>query len=290
MIILVGIVALGTNLHWWTGVNWIDLLYLWPLLLVVIGTRLIFGDKPVSVFVLFLVFLLGLLYITNFQGLRERFLPRSEPMTSTQYLNEPIEKISTAKMTFNLGAAKISTEELPPYTDHLYELNYQLLMPIDVEKNISETSGEYTFSEKNTRFGNFRSQDNRVFDLLLAPDVAYEIIMNAGACKIDLDYSKLKVDKITLSTGATDGTIRFGSLSDDVNVAIKTGASNFTLEIPKETALSIHSSSALSDNNFDSLGLEKKENEYKSSGFDQATKKLTLDFSSGVSKITINRY
>jgi len=291
----IGLLILGSNLHWWSSDSIQYLWHLWPLLLIILGVRLIFGDGMIVVFILFLSALVSLAYVTDFQDIRQSI----QSISKREIASDNSEKISDllrrnneteAIYNLNLGALKLKISDLPPYTSNLYETDHRLYYPLETKQTGNDSRKEITFKEKATRLYLGQKSQDRYFNLFLAPDVDTVLNLNIGASSLTLDLEKLKINNLYLNTGATEGEIKFGSLASSVKAEINTGASKYSLKVPKDTGVKIETSGALVTNNFSSQGLIKNDEVFKSDNYDSAGNKIDFKIKAGVSTINLEHY
>lgn len=292
LILIIGILVLGINLNWWTNDVWLNLAALWPLILIIIGIRLAFGDNnPVTIFLLMLIFLFGVIFIVDIRGLRTQYLPQTKQNFEERTFFLPLEKYERSEFKIDLGAAQLRIGALPPYNDKLYEGSFLSRFPITIENSADNSTAKIGFKEERRNFFFWESNNMpRKFNLDISPLKPVTIDLNTGASDYDFDLSNLLLENITVNSGASNGNLKIGDKKDQVTVDIKTGASDNTIHVPTGSALSITSNSSITDNNFDTLGLVKNDKTYQSPDYDSAAKKITITISAGASKFTIERY
>jgi hypothetical protein len=117
----------------------------------------------------------------------------------------------------------------------------------------------------------------------------WNIDLGIGAGKGNFDFSNYKIENLKVSTGVADMDIRLSDKLPDANVKIESGVASITLEIPSSVGCEMRIEGALNAKTLE--GLEKVNNNlYRSAGFDQAEKKITIDFEGGLTSVNIRRY
>jgi len=117
----------------------------------------------------------------------------------------------------------------------------------------------------------------------------WNIDLGLGAGKGDFDLSNYKVESLKVSTGVADLNIRLGDKLDRTDVKMEAGVASIDLEIPKSVGCEVVIDGALNLTTFDDL--EKiNDNLYRSPGFDKSSKKISIKFEGGLSKVKIRRY
>ena len=289
--LFIGVILLGINFGWWNIDLWNALANFWPVILILIGLRMILPNSVIYTFVALLIFAAVLaLSSTNMIPKNGSFSFFSNGPLISEVFSKPLEPTTTsAKYKLDLGALDLSIRALATDSNELYSGSSLLNKNLSI-KDLSSVQGE-----KNIKFSeNARSimipSKKRSFDLALSPKIPTEVDLNTGAIKSELDLRSLKISKLSLDSGASNETVSLGNLIDNVEVYLNTGASKYTINLPKEYSLTIISDSGAVSDNFGTLGLNKTGNTYKSSDWDTNTKKIKIDISSGASSIDIIRY
>lgn len=285
--ILIGIAILGVNCHWWSSDIWYQILALWPLILVVIGIRLMLGDEnPITFFLCILIILLGVGFVSNYHGVREKYLPM--PKSHEQRSEKPVGDYKDAKILVNIGAADVKISSLPVTNMNLYDFNFKSESDMKVEDKSSEEVADIVLNEKQS--SSFYRFSERSLDLKLTELIPIKLNVNSGATNLNIDLSNLKVTNLGINCGASSGNIKIGNKEKKVKFDLNTGASDFKILLPRDYGISIESKAALSAESYESLGLEKSGQTYKSKGFDQNEKQITITISAGVSSFDITTY
>ncbi|MFA7253043.1 MAG: hypothetical protein WC107_00640 [Patescibacteria group bacterium] len=287
IVLFLGLILMGLNLHWWGIEIWYSLFLYWPVLLIILGFKIIGGRNIVASFIVIIVFaLLAAAFLLNIGQIRE---VKNEQTVSTQTITAPNpESVSNLNLNLDLGAAKIilgSSKSLStPYT-----------IDADGFGNL-ETSDQRSGGVLTTRIkedvNNFFWQRNRKreMNLIIKENLPLSMVVNTGASQLNMDFERIKLEKISINSGATDATIKVGTLNPNVKIDISTGASSYVLSVPERFALSIINESALSDTNIKNLGLTKENNKYRSNDFEVNPQKVEITFSAGISHLEIIRY
>ena len=126
-------------------------------------------------------------------------------------------------------------------------------------------------------------------ELKMNPDMVWDIDLDAGAADIWMDLTPFVINKLTIDGGATSIEIRMGALSDDVYIDIETGVSSVEIFVPEEVACEVSSDSFLVSRELPGFDKVSKST-YVSPNFADATKNITIHFSSGISSLRVVRY
>lgn len=126
--------------------------------------------------------------------------------------------------------------------------------------------------------------------LKLNPVPVWEINVNAGATDLNFDLSKFKVSACTINGGAASFKVRVGEpVAGNTDITVKSGVSDITIEVPKDAACSIVSSTGLSSNTYSGFN-KTSGNDYETQGFGAAKNRIYINISGGLSDFKVNRY
>mgnify|MGYP000900401430 FL=1 len=117
----------------------------------------------------------------------------------------------------------------------------------------------------------------------------WDMCLDYGAAKGEINLSQFKVRNLAVHTGATSTVITLGDKYQRTEVNIEMGVSSFKLKIPKESGIKIYSDLGLSSKNFGQFTKLDKDT-YISSNFEDATNKVFIDISGALSNFKIERY
>jgi len=290
LIILVGVIFLGINLGWWQNNIWSLVWMFWPIILILIGIRFfIKNDYFLVMIVLIIIVLAIILGRSNVGGIKDQVWSKLDNTVSTQNFTNPRnQEVSEIGYEINLGAMNVNVTALDPQSVEQYKGNFKSTNGIDITNEIVADKQTVIFSEKPANF--LTTQGVREFNLEVSPNKASTFRINSGASTLDLDFTNVILQKLSIDSGASSGKVKIGSKSSTTDLSINAGASSFNILVPQETRLWIESDSALLSKNFDQLGLEKKDGDYKSADYDSSLAKIHLEVSAGVSNILIEKY
>jgi hypothetical protein len=292
ILLSIGIVLLGINLEWWDSTVWNSLFDLWPILIILLGIRVIFGGNNIitSIFLIIAV-LLGILYISNYRDLRTKIEDQQEEKIETTektFSNDLSENIKSTKVNIELGAANINISGSS--NNKLFEGSFSSSTNIKTKSTISDGVSIINISEDIKDFDISKQKEKRNFNIYLNKNLPTELKISSGASKYDLDLSSIKITTLEVNAGASNGQIKIGKEIEKVKVKIDAGASKTTILIPSEFSILVNSDSALIKDNFEEIGLKKDGDTFKSENFTNNTKQIEIKLSAGASTINIERY
>jgi hypothetical protein len=129
--------------------------------------------------------------------------------------------------------------------------------------------------------------NSAVIKLNTAPE--WDINIKTGASALDFNLSKFKVKNLTINGGAASFEVKMGQPLATTNIEVNTGVSGVTIQIPKDAACSIVTSSGLSSNDFEGF-TDNGNNHYQTPGFDAAKNKMYIKLKGGLSGFEVKRY
>ena len=290
LIILIGVVFLGINLGWWQNNIWSVIWIFWPVILILIGLRFFIKSDLILAIAVIIVFAAIIIFgRNNLGGIKDKILNRIDNTANTQEFTSPInQEVNKLSYEINLGAVTVNVSALDQQSTEQYKGGFTGTNGINLSDEVVLNSEKVIFSEKP---GNFlMTEGKREFNLEVSPLIASSVKINSGASNLDLDFTNVVLQELSVDSGASSGHIRIGTKSPQTDVSISAGASSFTVQVPTASRLWIESDSALTSKNFDRLGLLKNGSDFKSADYDSAANKIHFKFSAGVSNISIEKY
>jgi hypothetical protein len=320
ILILIGAAILLHN-YGYLHFHWHNLIFLFPLVIVLWGINLIFSDRksPWVIGLKLLVVALGfsLMLFGNVGGhdgrwASDAFYFDGDGNDEDSDNNGKITKIE-GNSEFNapyVATAKIARLNISGggTTYRLSDTTSQLFTA-----NTHEYKGRYVFNHSqkdsvyvldfnmkghhgiNLDFGD-DDDDNKkdssktnsaVFKLNIAPE--WEIDVKTGATKLDFDLSKFKVRSLKLSGGAAAFDVKLGQPLATTNVNVSTGMSAVVISIPANAACHIVSSTGLSSTNFEGFN-KQGDGTYETPGFANARNKFYIKMSGGMADFKVEKY
>lgn len=324
ILIVVGILFLGTNLDWF-DLSWSfrQIARFWPLLLILAGVFAFLNHRRTvynATSALLIAFAIPLGIFTcvddGVSNLKDRFdndwhvsiddddddhysnNDSSDSSSDSGYKNHYSVPMGTdimeAKLKLAGGAAEFDLEDSPT---NLFEANTNLgyKSGYTLTEDLSNGVKTIEFEQKgkkgkgfNLHFDSDKNFRNNVLIKLNKAPV-WDIEMNVGAGEVDFDFSEYKVKRLDLNSGATDLDIKLGNKVDNVDVDINSGVTSVKISIPEGVGCELHMDGALNSKDLD--GFEKvKSGLWRTTGYDSSTKKIKIDADAGLSAMKIVRY
>lgn len=285
----IGIVFLGAEVGTWSREIVLQIMRFWPLVLVLFGIALIVRRSKAAFWLMLTAFILAAALIYNsvtasqplLNSKREDIKPQTQ---ETKFSQDFSGNIQRAILEINTGAINF---EVSGETEKLYEgALLSNFSDLKADNNISEDVSTTKLSTVTFRKGvMFRNIKNEL-DLRLQNKVPQEIKVETGASDMNLDLSKIILSRLVMKTGASKIRLNLGEkTANDAKIDFEAGASDIKIEFPKTLGVKINSESGLVNNDFQ--GFTKRDNSYYSEGYDQAQKKIEINFKTGVSSIEV---
>lgn len=302
LLITLGVIFFLLNYDILSWGFWVHVADLWPLILILAGIGLLFSRRiPLSA--VLLVFLISMVAYSLVVG--DKPLPGqmnslfNGGATETKAINVPLPAdVKKAHVNLNLGGAKVSVAALDSGVseNQLMTGNYQGLEKDNVsgskKSGLSTTQSGDTLNVtlSSASFGrNSDTINGSDFELNLSSKVHYDLEMSAGAINGKMDLSRLLVDKLKISTGASDFSMEFGDTGIATQGKIDSGASKLTLVIPENVGVKIRLNGVATSTNFMGSGLLSDDKNWVSPKYDEAKTKIDLDISMAAGSVQLER-
>lgn len=302
LLITIGVIFFLLNYDILSWGFWLHVADLWPLILILAGIGLLFSRRiPLSA--VLLVFLLSMVAYSMVMG--DRPLPGqmnnlfNGGTTETRPIDVPLPpNVKKARVNLNLGGAKMSVAALDSGAseNQLMTGNYQAQEKSRLNGSLksglrtTQSGDTLNVTLSSTSFGrNTGNISGNDFELNLSDKVHYDLDMSAGAIDGTMDLSRLLVDSLTISTGASDFSVEFGDTGIATNGKIESGASKLTLVIPENVGVNIHLNGVATSTNFMGSGLLSDDKNWVSPKYDEAKTKIDLDISMAAGSVQLQR-
>ncbi len=296
-LIFIGIILLlntSFGLSW--GI-WVFIWQFWPIILIIFGLIFIFEARKVSFWTGLIILLV--IFTSAGYGLylswqnkyfdNNNFALKNEEIIEEKIANELPANIEEVKVKLNLGVSKTTISGSDDQS--LLYVGAHLSNFFHLNQKIHTTGRKAEVEIKTNPVFKTLFQPKAINDLNLSfsSKPNYEFEINTGASELDLNFEALKLKKIDISGGATKMKIKFGNI-EDAEAEIKAGASLVKLEAPETSGIKIILKSALVTNNFEDLGLKKKDSGWVSPDYEDSERRIEVKIDAGASSVEISRY
>ncbi|MBE0447670.1 MAG: hypothetical protein IBX64_06175 [Actinobacteria bacterium] len=285
----VGVILLYNTLGIVPFSFWLDLITLWPVLLIAVGLAIlgrVTHSKVISALppvIIILTLILAVIYsdvLFQDRGLTDFKFSREE----TTDIRDGSASINFAVGSLNIGA-----------TDKLYDIYAKESAGREPRLSINRSNSTVELSiEPQNNIPLFRGNREREWVVLLSRDIDWQLNIGTGVSGSELDLSDLRVSELDLGSGAGDISVRFGDRVDQVSASISTGISQLRILVPKSTGVRLIINKGLSRSDFQNIDLQRTDREdeitYETPDFGYAAKRLILDINMGISSFTVEGY
>lgn len=292
VLILLGLVFLAFNVGWLRFDAWGVLWRFWPLVLVAIGFWLLIKNRLVYAVVMAAV-VAGVIGIALFapQSVRDQLdIIDGQTHGGKQQSSAPLGS-GTRLLVFNLdfGGGFVRVHSLTDQTQA-----YQALFENagHMKEKVDQRPGQTEVTLKQQLIvDNFwhQAKDHRA-DVGLTGSVPVEFELDAGASKVDLDFSTLQLQRLKLDLGASSGQVKLGSKVNNLEANIDAGAAVLTLQVPPDAGVEITTDFSLGSHSFEVFGLVRAGDVYRSANFDTQAHKIRIRLDTGASSIKLERF
>lgn len=289
--ILVGIIILLLNFR---IIDWSILsvlMVLWPLFFVVIGLNIILSRIPYARIGIWVAFVAVILFFTinidSYPFIKKSQFNYYVPITYTA-VDQKTEHIpytgeKKADLILEAGIAGDIVVSKGNDTDLA-----TLTIPQDYAQIAHTVQGDHaTIALKDQMQPTPINSDGFSYELLLNPDVAWNLSFQTGVISARFDLEEVLVQSLDIQTGAGDLNISIDNVTEDAQMKIASGVASVELNIDPSIGLSVNQKVFISDNPMKE-GWYKRGDTYYSSNYDEAKNHLAIVIESAISDIDIN--
>lgn len=267
----------------------------WPIILILFGLSFMSGSKPVKAFtvgasalflalVMFSFFKSGCNDCKSDEDYTESY---SKPTETYSRIYEPSIKNVDLEIVGAAGTFSVSSDSL-----YLFNISGKALSRV-FEIDTMASSNYYSLSlgmKENVINLEDGKLTDRKFKMGFHPNPVYKVKCDLGAASADLDFRKLKIEKLDLQMGAATLNLELNEPPGEITyVDIEAGASSIEISIPKFVGSELTNNMAISDKKFN--GFKRiRDNLHQTENFSSSKKKIIFKLDGGVSKITIRQY
>ncbi|MDI6816768.1 MAG: hypothetical protein QME41_06215 [Actinomycetota bacterium] len=270
---------------------WLELIALWPVLIIALGFSILGGVTrnriiaALPTLIIIATLLFALFYMDG--PLR----PRIE-LTSVNKSRDAISGVKTGEATIDFAVGELDIGS----TGMLYDLNAREFgdergPQIDFSRTDDKVEIELK-ARDDVRF--YKWDEQRAWNLMLSKDIDWRLKVDAGVSDSDLDLSELDVSSVEIDGGVGSIRVRIGDRSERVDAKIDTGVSECRIMVPKSSGVRLSLDRGLSAVDFRDIDLDKiSENRltvYETKGFVDASRKINIDVDMGVASFIVEGY
>jgi len=261
---------------------------LWPLLLIFWGAALLVRDPKWRWVVALVGAVVVGVVLLNAGGFLWSFGEISEGARYSQELTEPFD--STVKKAFLSVHGAAGMISLQDTTGQLINVSTQTnygRYSLDKETMGEETKVHLAFEGKRIAWRGGKASNWAQIRLNASP--VWDMDIDVGAVKLDLDLAPFAVEDIMIDAGATSLRVKIGERAKETHLRIDAGASSIRISVPSASACEARFEGGLSSKNLPEFQRVDSKM-FRTENFDTAASKIVLDIHAGVSSIKVVRY
>ncbi|MBN2394829.1 MAG: hypothetical protein JXC36_00005, partial [Candidatus Atribacteria bacterium] len=198
---------------------------------------------------------------------------------------EMISKIQKANLhiSYNVGSFNL---EFPTPLVYQCEVNYIYpeFKPIE-DYSIQNNEANIYIHHHPVSDQQIRNPKNRI-DLKLNKDMIYDIFVETGATTINYDFSKFKIERCTIQSGASDISMIAPQYNADIN--IDSGVSKIDISIPSNVGTMVHLDTGFSMKDLDQNFQQQENNLFVSDNYQNSEYQVKINIDCGISQISIH--
>ena len=197
--------------------------------------------------------------------------------------------LQEATLNFEGGAGEF---KLNGSTDKLFEAESRSSLGgfrSDIRNNRNANTAVIDFKMESGKINLKKGNNENSVEFSLNKKPLWNIDLGLGAGEARFDLSDFRVKSLKVSTGVADLDLKLGDRVNRTDVKIESGVASVTLEIPKSVGCEVRIDGMLNDKDMGDLQ-KVSDGLYRSPGFDQASRKIMIDYDAGLSEVNIRRY
>ena len=290
-----GLIFLGIATGTLAWSVWLNLLSLWPILLIAIGIDIAGKglDQPWLRVVSSLLVLGGLVFgvvtsptrdITRgwgFWGGESVEFEHAEPADPRIEAGEARVSGAAGRLRVVAGDDLVSASGSTPFGDPIF----------DVSREGRSVEAEISMGQDGAAVWGGRGES--YMDVELSEDVLWDLRIETGASSVDADLRDLALSALTLEAGVSDVTAILGDVPagvTEVPVNVEVGIASTRLRIPADSDVRIVTKTGLANISVPEGMREVSDDVYESPGFARASNRYLITVDSGIADVRIEWY
>lgn len=279
--------------------SWRSVFRLWPLIFVFWGIAILPVKSMVKLLLTVITVVIGIVILASNPGNFNDWF-HWEPYTfryeqdddTEEYAWEKQEfsevyKAEIAFATLNLDAAA-GDFNLKGVTSQLFEFETEGNSgPYSVTTRDME-GDKVIIDFEHKRFKGRGNLEHKVW-MRLNDQPIWQINIDVGAARFDLDLSPYKVEKVDIDGGASALELKLGNTYEKTLVNIDAGASDIHIKVPEDASCEVRTQTILSGKEL--AGFNKiSKGFYQTPGYSTASNHIIIDIDAAVSGVSVERY
>ncbi|VAX25675.1 hypothetical protein MNBD_IGNAVI01-1073 [hydrothermal vent metagenome] len=265
----------------------------WPILLILAGLSIMFkGTFVKSIIAVISGALLGVFLFSSFAFLFNSLEFSGSDLDESHYKystfsEEYTDSVGEATLQLNAGVGKITIKDTTNKLFEGYSSGFLNSYNVNTIRNYDRAIVKMNYELH--KFILFEKNKKNILHVALNKNPVWDIKLEIGAAKVNLDFSEYKINKFSLQTGASATKLKFGDLQKRIKANIEMGAASLKIYIPYDSGCEIKSKMVFMTKDFE--GFHKTgDGRYLSDNFDSTDNKIFINLDGGVSSLKIVRY
>lgn len=296
LLIALGLIFLLQNFGFISGVSWLAVASLWPLLLVLIGLDIAFARRwPLPTLVVEVaVIAAGLALVAYSPNLSPGIFVFGDSNGTPGETDVSVPRGSAAQLSLTLNGGATHSYRVSGGASQLIEAHSA---NPDLHLRVSgSSSGRADVRLDQSANGFLRPVSAGDVEIKIANDVPTSLTINLGAGEFDIDLSDVRATDARLNIGASSIRFVLPKPSGDVAIRMNGGASSFTLVVPDGVEARIATTGGLLSLRSDNTRLGSDGgtggcvacgSSVETSGYKSAHDRVSVTISAGVSSIVV---
>ncbi len=284
LFILVGSLLLVENIWDLTEQQWLDILSLWPALLIIIGLEKIFAHTRLK-FIAYLtsVALAALVVYVAIAGLP---FESNSYRTTDRYSVDHDPEIEQLQVRIYTKDTDLTIDDRPGL------LFYATSRGSGRKPSFSyRASGEtgYVRMDTDSRFGfTIRRNDRHGRDrIYLTPEIPVQIYCQADDADLQIDGSRLRLSKVAADNEDGRTEIKVGRLNDSLEIELGGDDNDILLYLPTGVGVSVSQAGPDLSDYLDRYNFERAGEYLRSAGYDTTRTRIAIDVRDDIARFSI---
>lgn len=268
---------------------WVDLVWLWPVLLIALGVeKLLLATKAkqlayISSLILVLTVAWAWSSYARETRLDEPVFDFDADFTKAYPLDTTFTSM-VADIDFGVGKLYIGPSSTELFNGEFYSRHGRPRVRLDQRRSramvevTTDNMGEFHWPGK---IGNR-------WKIALTDQLPVRLNIDCGAAGLELNLSEIQLERLDLACGASEIDLIIGTKNPRVDAYIDCGASNLNIKIPQGAGLRVHRDIAVSSFRTPGLELRDRGSFRETANYADAPIQINLDLQAGVSSFRVS--
>ena len=284
IILSVGIFYLCKNYGWLPENLNLEILRLWPILIIAVGLSLLNNRGFLSKTIGFIIFLI-VITITSFiifYGVKNDTKPI---LNENPFKIERSEKTNYSSVVIKSGVGKVNiTGGSEEFADGNLRSN---ISNLKIDNDTSSEKQKLSLEVESKDRIELLSEVKNDLTVKLNSELPTDISLNLGVADSKLDLREVLVNNLDIEIGVSNLDLIMGDRAEMAKVNLRSGVSSVKISLPDNVGSRIIIKEGLSAKQLKDF--EKIDDEtYQTANYDEAEKKIEIDLDIGLSRLEIN--